>query len=110
VLSSSAWLSFVERIAVVTGEAGAIGDADVLLHAAAAFDQAALLLAQAFAPGMAAEAGIPPQAFEDVRGRQAVPRTLVPNDVAGTVAFLCSDAAASITGQTLNVDGGLVFH
>jgi len=39
-----------------------------------------------------------------------VPRSLVPNDVAGTVAFLCTDAAAAITGQTLNVDGGLIFH
>src|SRR4051812_28403283 len=108
--SSSAWLSLMERIAVVTGGAGAIGGAivdalkpnhrtivldreqvdladandvrraakeighaDVLVHAAAAFDraaldeveldsrrrvqavnvEAALLLAQAFSPGMA---------------------------------------------------------
>ncbi len=37
-------------------------------------------------------------------------RALVPDDVAGTVAFLCTDAASAITGQTLNVDGGLIFH
>jgi len=29
-------------------------------------------------------------------------------DIAEAVLFLASDAAASITGQTLNVDGGMV--
>jgi NAD(P)-dependent dehydrogenase (short-subunit alcohol dehydrogenase family) len=31
------------------------------------------------------------------------------DEVAGTVVFLASPAAASITGQSINVDGGLVF-
>jgi NAD(P)-dependent dehydrogenase (short-subunit alcohol dehydrogenase family) len=34
----------------------------------------------------------------------------VPDDVAGAVAFLASDAAAAFTGQTLNADGGLVMR
>jgi NAD(P)-dependent dehydrogenase (short-subunit alcohol dehydrogenase family) len=173
--------------------AGEIGHADVLVHAAAAFDQAeladvdierwrhvqavnveaAVLLAQAFAPRMAqrgwgrivhvvsdtifrppspallayvtskaalvgltralatalgeggitvnavapgltrtpaAEQGIPGAVFEAVEREQAIKRGLVPGDVASAVAFLCSDAAGAITGQTLNVDGGLIFH
>ena len=30
-------------------------------------------------------------------------------DVAGLVTFLASDDAAYITGQTINVDGGLIM-
>jgi 3-hydroxybutyrate dehydrogenase len=30
--------------------------------------------------------------------------------VAGTAVFLCSDSAASITGGSINVEGGWVAH
>ena len=83
---------------------------------------------EAFVPGMAARgfgriifvvsdtvwappAGdLPAAAFDEVRARQALPRTLVPDDVAATVAFLASDAAAALTGQTLCTDGGLILR
>lgn len=42
----------------------------------------------------------------------AVPlgRLATPNDVAEVVAFLASDAAQYITGQAINVSGGVVMH
>lgn len=46
--------------------------------------------------------------FEFTQNLQAIHRTGTPADLAGAVAFLASDDAAFITGQTLPVDGGLV--
>ena len=66
------------------------------------------------APGLTrtpfTEADLPPQAFEEVRVRQALPRSLVPEDTASLVAFLASDAAGAITGQTLVADGGSILR
>ena len=66
----------------------------------------------AIAPGLTrspgAEEGNTSEHFDDVRRAQAVPRSLRPDDMAAVVAFLASDDAAMITGQTIRIDGGLV--
>ncbi|RMC37961.1 SDR family NAD(P)-dependent oxidoreductase [Paracoccus alkanivorans] len=43
------------------------------------------------------------------QAKTAMARIGTPEDVVGPVAFLASDDAAFVTGQTLNVDGGIVF-
>jgi NAD(P)-dependent dehydrogenase (short-subunit alcohol dehydrogenase family) len=40
----------------------------------------------------------------------ALGRLEKPEDVADAVAFLCSDDARYVTGQAINVDGGILFH
>jgi NAD(P)-dependent dehydrogenase (short-subunit alcohol dehydrogenase family) len=45
-----------------------------------------------------------------VLDHQAVKRRGSPRDIAVALAFLASDEAGFITGQTLNVDGGWVMH
>jgi len=42
--------------------------------------------------------------------RQIVKRTGRPSDLNGAVVFLASDEAEFVSGQTLNVDGGLFHH
>ena len=46
---------------------------------------------------------------EEVSAAYPLKRLGVPEDVAGAVAFLLSDAASWITGQTLVLDGGVTL-
>jgi 3-oxoacyl-[acyl-carrier protein] reductase len=48
-------------------------------------------------------------ALQAVKDKTAMGRLGYPDDVVGSVAFFASDDAAFITGQTLNVCGGIIF-
>lgn len=50
-----------------------------------------------------------PAVSEAWREKTALARIGAAEDVAGPVAFFCSDDSHFVTGQTLNVDGGIVF-
>jgi 3-oxoacyl-[acyl-carrier protein] reductase len=66
----------------------------------------------AVAPGLietAMSEKMPDAAREFLIKQAALGRAGKPEDVSGVVAFLCSDAAGYITGQTLVVDGGIVM-
>jgi 3-oxoacyl-[acyl-carrier protein] reductase len=70
------------------------------------------ITANAIAPGWIETdivAGLSDDARKYVLGQIPLGRYGEPDDVAGAVAFLASDAAAYITGQTVNVDGGMVM-
>jgi 3-oxoacyl-[acyl-carrier protein] reductase len=47
---------------------------------------------------------------EEVAAAYPLKRLGVPQDIGGVVAFLLSDDAAFITGQTISVSGGLTMH
>lgn len=50
-----------------------------------------------------------PAVREAWQAKTAMARIGDPEDVVGPVAFFASDESAFVTGQTLNVDGGIVF-
>ncbi len=52
---------------------------------------------------------MPDSAKEAIKGQITMGRIGTPDDIANVVAFLASDAASYVTGQTIAVDGGMVF-
>ncbi|WP_378941255.1 SDR family NAD(P)-dependent oxidoreductase [Mesorhizobium sp. ANAO-SY3R2] len=72
------------------------------------------ITANAVTPGLIESDGIKDsphnQAFGFVEMLQAMPGKGQPEHIADVVAFLASDDARWITGQTLNVDAGMVRH
>jgi len=53
---------------------------------------------------------VTPEQKEVMVRMQCIKHPGEPGDLIGTVVFLASDDAAFITGQTINVDGGMNFH
>jgi len=51
-------------------------------------------------------AGMPPDEVAAIEARVPVGRWADPDEVAAAIAFLCSPEAGSITGHTLDVNGG----
>jgi 3-oxoacyl-[acyl-carrier protein] reductase len=51
--------------------------------------------------------GIPPEVLDDIRAQMPLGRAGTPEDVAGIVAFLASTDADWMTGQVLELSGGL---
>lgn len=49
-------------------------------------------------------------AGEKIKQQVPLQRWQTPEDIANMIVFLCSDRAAQVTGQTINVDGGFVMH
>lgn len=67
----------------------------------------------AVAPGLTeveATEAIPRERHDLYARNRAIGRTQQPADLVGAVTFLLSGAASYITGQTLVVNGGFVFH
>ena len=65
-------------------------------------------------PGMVATPGTTEhsqeEAFNRVMGNQAIKKRVQPEHLAGLIAFLASDDAELITGQTIVCDGGGYLH
>lgn len=57
-----------------------------------------------------AKDGYAPDEIEEGPRHRIFKREETGDDLIGAVLFLCSDASAFITGQTLNVDGGANMH
>lgn len=114
------------RIVIVSSTAGQRGEANVSNYAASKGGQISFTKSLApelgpfgisvncVAPGWV-DTEMTTDAFADVAVYESIVkgiplgRVATPEDIAGAIAFLCSDWASHITGEILNVNGGSVL-
>jgi NAD(P)-dependent dehydrogenase (short-subunit alcohol dehydrogenase family) len=110
IVSNTFWLPpAADLLAYVASKGALIGLTRVLAHALGPDG----ISVTAVAPGLTrtpASSSVAEEEFEMVAAQQALPRPLIPDDVAATVAFLAQPEAAALTGQTITTDGGLVLR
>jgi NAD(P)-dependent dehydrogenase (short-subunit alcohol dehydrogenase family) len=115
------------NIASIGGKLGAVGQAHYAASKAAVINFTHVLAQEAGRDGITVNAVCPgivdtdmwqiwlrdhsaEEAERLINERTTLGRLARPEDIAGIVHFLASDDAAFITGQAINVDGGIVFH
>lgn len=109
VSSGTVYASSGTRIHYVSSKAAILGFTRTLAREVGASN----ITANCVSPGSTLSEENPSEETIAYRSRRnsarSIPRVQLPEDMAGAVAFLCSDDSAFITGQNLIVDGGQVM-
>jgi 3-oxoacyl-[acyl-carrier protein] reductase len=108
--SSRVWEGTPNRLHYTTSKAGVIGFTRALARELGEFN----INVNAVTPGMTlseTQVATTSNNYAATRSTgRALARDQFPEDLVGTVMFLCSPASDFITGQTINVDGGKSMH
>lgn len=108
--SGTILLPMADASAYVAAKSAIVGFTRVI-----AVEAGAGITANAIAPGLMITAtgwdgGKASEMYETLRVRQAVKRNGIPDDIAHAASYLASPEAAFVTGQCLEVGGGMTFR
>lgn len=110
VSSSTVWIGRPNYLHYVTSKAALIGLTRALANEVGRFG----IRVNAITPGATTteieRATVTPAQRQVMIQNTALRRAQVADDLIGSVLFLASPASDFITGQTLNIDGGIAFH
>lgn len=108
--SASIYPGVPGQVHYVAAKAGVIGFTRSLAREVGGYG----ITVNSITPGLTATRPVlddfPPALLQAQREGRAIQRDQRPEDLAGPVFFLASDDAAFLTGQTINVDGGMYMH
>lgn len=107
-IASASWLGNIGQANYAASKAGVVG----LTKTAARELAKKGVTANAICPGFIETdmtRGVPEKVWDIMVGKVPMGRAGQPSDVAAMVAFLASDDAAYITGEVINVGGGMIL-
>lgn len=108
--SSTIWSGSKDFLHYVTSKSAVLGFTRQLAREVGDYN----ICVNAITPGLTTSEGVervyPPEYLEAFAARRCFKRQEVPADLVGAVVFLSSSESDFMTGQTLNVDGGDMFH
>ena len=108
ILSNTIWSPPPGMLAYVTTKAAMLGFTRALALEYGGRGVTVNAVAPGLTPTPGSQSDLGPEMFDEVRRRQAIERSLAPEDIAAAVAYFASEDAAAVTGQSLRVDGGRV--
>jgi len=107
-ISSASWLGNIGQANYAASKAGVVGLTKTAARELAKYG----VTVNAICPGFIdteMTRGVPEKIWDLMVSKIPMGRPGRPEDVANMVAFLCSDAAAYVTGEVVNVGGGMVL-
>ncbi|MBS4178790.1 3-oxoacyl-ACP reductase FabG [Lederbergia citrea] len=107
-ISSASWLGNFGQANYAASKAGVVGLTKTAARELGKYG----VTVNAICPGFIdtdMTRGVPDKVWDTMISKIAIGRAGQPEDVANTIAFLASDVASYITGEVINVGGGMVL-
>ena len=109
--SATAYKGMVNRLHYVTSKAGVLGFTRALARelAGSAITVNTIAIGSTLSEGVLARGDMDSAAVERMKAQRSVQQPMYPQDIVGTLLYLASDDSKFVCGETIVVDGGIVF-
>jgi len=109
--SATAYKGMVNRLHYVTSKAGVLGFTRALARelAGSAITVNTIAIGSTLSEGVLGRGDMDAPAVERMQAQRCVQEPMYPQDIVGTLLYLASDDSKFVCGETIVVDGGIVF-